>query len=83
MSQLINKYAVVATVLAVLAIFAFVALHASCHSGAYSVCLLTICAFALTSTALFVPLTVVPFTTRMPLNRGAAIPFRLERPPRT
>ena len=61
MSSLINKYAIVATVLAVLAIFAFVALHASCHTGAYSICLLTVCAFILVTTGIWFSLGAIPF----------------------
>ena len=83
MSSLINKYAIVATVLAVLAIFAFVALHASCHTGAYSICLLTVCAFILVSTGIWFSLGANLLTVKIPANRGVSIPFRLERPPRT
>ncbi|MDF1535793.1 MAG: hypothetical protein P1S46_04730 [bacterium] len=83
MSKTVNKNVMVITIFAVIAIIAFAALHASCHSGAYSVCLLTVCAFILASTGVYIPLSVVPFTIQVPVNNGAAIPFRLERPPRT
>ena len=83
MSKLVNKYAVVATVLAVLAIIAFMALHASCHAGAYSICLLTVCAFILASTGIWFSLGATLVTVNVPAHRGVSVPLRLERPPRT
>ena len=83
MSKFLNKYGIVVTAFAVIAIVAFVAIHASGYLGPYSVCLLIVCALILTSTGVIVPLGVFPFTVQVPLNQGATIPFRLERPPRT
>ncbi len=83
LSDILNKYVIVIAVLAVMAAIALMALHTSCHSGAYSLCLLTVCAFILASTGVIFSLGVVPLTIQVPVNRGASIPFRLERPPRT
>ena len=82
MNNLTKKYAIVLTIMAVIAIISFAAIHLSCHSGAYSVCLLTVCAFILTSVGVPFLAGVNPLLVNIPARRGVSIPFRLERPPR-
>ena len=82
MNDLNRKYTIILAFMVVMAVIAFAALHGSCHSGAYSLCLLTVCAFILTLTGVtFLP-GVNPLLVHIPANRGASVPFRLERPPR-
>ena len=82
MNDLTRKYTTILALMVVMAIVAFAALHLSYHSGAYSLCLLTVCAFILTATGVtFLP-GVNHLLVNIPANRGASIPFRLERPPR-
>jgi hypothetical protein len=80
--DLTRKYKIVLTLMIVMAIVAFVALHGSCHSGAYSLCLLTVCAFILATSGIGFFMGANPLIVNIPANRGASIPFRLERPPR-
>ncbi len=82
MSDFINKYGMVVVISAVVVIVGFMAIHASGHSGANSLCLLIACSLILTSTGVVIPLGVFPFTVQVPVNQGAIFPFRLERPPR-
>ena len=82
MNDLTKKYAIILTLMAVMAIIAFAALHVSCHSGASSLCLLTVCAFILTSASIPFLAGVNTLFVNIPARRGVSIPFRLERPPR-
>ncbi|MDT8365500.1 MAG: hypothetical protein RRA15_03300 [bacterium] len=77
-----KKHTIILTLMAVMAIFAFAVLHVSCHSGAGSLCLLTMCAFILTSFSIPFLAGVNPLLVNIPARRGVSIPFRLERPPR-
>jgi len=78
----INGYTVIVILIAVLAIIVFAGLHVTGHSGANSLCLLTVCAFILSSIAVSLLLDVNPLLVRTSANRGLSIPFRLEKPPR-
>ena len=82
MNDLTKKYTIILTIMAVMAIIAFAALHVSCHSGAGSLCLLTVCAFILTTFSVPFLAAVNPLLVNIPARRGVFIPFRLERPPR-
>ena len=82
MSDLSKKYTIILTIMAVMAIIAFAALHVSRHSGASSLCLLTVCAFILTSVGVPFLAGVNPLLVNIPARRSVSIPFRLERPPR-
>ena len=82
MNDLTKKYTIILTIMAVMAVIAFAALHVSCHSGASSLCLLTVCAFILTSVGVPFLAGVNPLLVNIPARRGVSIPFRLERPPR-
>jgi hypothetical protein len=82
MNNLTKKYSVILTIMAVIAIIAFAALHVSCHSGASSICLLTVCAFILTSFSVPFLAGVNPLLVNIPARHGVSITFRLERPPR-
>ena len=82
LTNFLNKYGIVVAILAAVAIVGFMAIHASGHSGGYSVCLLIACALILTSTGVIIPLGIFPFNTQVPVNQGTTFPFRLERPPR-
>lgn len=78
-----KKYLVIIAIMAIVVIAVFSALHASCHSDAYSLCLATMCAFVLASAGVAFILSVIPLVIAGPANRGVLIPYRLERPPRT
>jgi hypothetical protein len=82
-SGLTKRYSIILTIMAVMAIISFAALHLSCHSGAYSLCLLTLCAFILTITGLIFLVGMDHLLVCILPNRGAFITLRLERPPRT
>lgn len=82
MSNLTRKHTIILTIMAVMAIVAFAALHVSCHSGVYSQCLLTVCAFILTLTGVTFSLGMNPLLVNISANLSVSIPFRLERPPR-
>ena len=82
MNNLINKYTIIVMIMAALAVIAFAAIHVSCHSGAYSLCLLTVCAFLLVSTGISLSLFADPLLVNLAAGRGVSIPFRLEKPPR-
>ena len=83
MNDLTTKYTIIMAIMVIMAIIVFAAFNVSCHSGSYSLCLLTMCAFILTFTGGIFLLGVNPLSVRIPANRGISIPFRLERPPRS
>jgi hypothetical protein len=81
-NSLISRYAVIVIILTVLAIIVFAGFHVTGHSDANSLCLLTVCAFILSSVGVSVLLGVNPLLIQTSANNGVSIPFRLERPPR-
>ena len=83
MSDLAKKHTIILTIVSVMAIVAFAGLHLSCHSGDYSSCLLTVCAFVLTAVGVSFMLGGNPLFVFIPANRSVFIPLRLERPPRS
>ena len=82
MSDLTKSYSIILTIMAVMAIISSAALHLSCHSGDYSLCLLTLCAFMLTITCLTFLVGMDHLLFCILPNRGPFITLRLERPPR-
>ena len=83
MNNLIQRNKLIISVFAVMAIAGFMAFHVSCHSGTYSICLLTVCAFILTTFGVGLVLSANPVFVNTSANRGVSIPLRLERPPRS
>jgi len=81
--DLTKKSTIIMIIMVLMAIIVFAAFNVSCHSGCYSLCLLTVCAFILTFTGGIFLLGVNPLSVRIPANRGISIPFRLEKPPRS
>lgn len=82
MNNLTKKHTAFIAVMALLVIAVFSVLHTSCDSDAYSICLVLMCSFMLTSAGISFLLANNTLMAAMPVNRGVSIHFRLERPPR-
>ena len=82
MNELAKKYTVLLAIFSLMAIAVFYSFHVAHQADAYSLCLVMMCAFVMTSAGVSFSLAANPFNIITPVDHGVTISLNLEKPPR-